>query len=86
MITMHPPVFSNLALALSLGSQRPTEAVGEALRGLLRDIGAVWSYQLTAIDGRALTVGKVVIAFPQRDVHLDSDHPLRVHVVGRHED
>ncbi len=62
MITMHASTFQDTALVSVFGSARPTEAVGEALRRLLRDIGAVWSYQLTAIDGRALTVGKVVIA------------------------
>ena len=49
-------------MAFSLGSTRPRETVGEVLRGFLGDIGAVWSFQITAIDGRALTVGKVVIA------------------------
>jgi len=70
----------------SLGRARPTEAVGEVLRGLLHDVGAVWSYQLTAIEGRSLTVGKVVIAFPQRDVHLDGARPLQVQVVERERD
>ena len=29
---------------------------------LLNQIAAIWSYQLTSVDGRSLTVGKVVIA------------------------
>jgi len=62
MITMHAFTISQGALASLLGRIRRTETVGEVLRGLLHDIGTVWSYQLTAIDGRALTVGKVVIA------------------------
>jgi potassium efflux system protein len=62
MITMRPFTFAEMVLAAVLGRARPTEAVAEALRRLLHDIGSVWSYQLTAIDGRALTVGKVVIA------------------------
>ncbi len=62
MITMHTFTLWSGAMSFSLGSARPTEAVGEVLRRLLGDIGAIWSYQLTAIDGRALTVGKVVVA------------------------
>ena len=33
----------------------------ERVTAALTQIAAVWSYQLTAIDGRSLTVGKVVI-------------------------
>ncbi len=62
MIIMHAFTLPDLALVFFAGPARPTETVGEVLRGLLHEIGAIWSYQLTAIDGRALTVGKVVIA------------------------
>jgi len=41
----------------ALGSE-----AGRHLRDLIHSIGAVWSYQLTTIDGRSLTVGKVVTA------------------------
>jgi len=59
---MHAFTLLSGAMAFSLGSARPTKTVGEVLRGFLGDLGAVWGFQLTAIDGRALTVGKVVIA------------------------
>ncbi len=36
--------------------------IGQQLRNLIHGIGAVWSFQLTTIDGRSLTVGKVVTA------------------------
>jgi len=61
-MTMHTFTVPDLAPALVSGSARPTEDVVGVLRDVLRDIGEVWSYQLTTIDGRALTVGKVVIA------------------------
>jgi len=41
-----------------LPDDRPLDYV----KGLLSDVAAVWSFQLTAIDGRPLTVGKVLIA------------------------
>jgi len=62
MTTMRAFTLPGTMLASLLGPGRPTESVGEVLRRLLHDIGAIWGYQLTAIDGRALTVGKVVIA------------------------
>jgi potassium efflux system protein len=49
-----------------LGPTGSTSALGSELgqraRDLIHGIGAVWSYQLTTIDGRSLTVGKVVTA------------------------
>jgi len=40
----------------------PVKSIGEVVSDVLREFAAVWSYQLTAIDGRPLTVGKLVIA------------------------
>ena len=45
-----------------IGTALPGNGIGEVVADVLRDLAAVWSFQLTAIDGRALTVGKVVIA------------------------
>ncbi len=49
-----------------LGQTSSTSALGSELgqraRDLIRSIGAVWAYQLTTIDGRSLTVGKVATA------------------------
>lgn len=62
MRTVHTFTVLDLAPTLVSGSAQPVEDVGQAFRNALGDIAEVWSYQLTAIDGRALTVGKVVIA------------------------
>jgi hypothetical protein len=62
MMTVHTFTIPKLASALLTRSAWPVEEVGAALRDALRDVAEVWSYQLTTIDGRALTVGKVVIA------------------------
>jgi potassium efflux system protein len=36
--------------------------LGQRVRDLINGIGSVWSYQLTTIDGRSLTVGKITTA------------------------
>jgi small-conductance mechanosensitive channel len=41
---------------------RPAQEFWEKLRDGLQQVAAVWNFQLTTIDGRALTVGKVTIA------------------------
>ncbi len=45
-----------------IGTSMPGRGFGEVAADVLRDFASVWSFQLTTIDGRALTVGKVVIA------------------------
>ena len=63
MMTMHAISVPDVAaLGSFVGSALPGNHVGEVVTDVLRDFAAVWSFQLTAIDGRPLTVGKVVIA------------------------
>jgi small-conductance mechanosensitive channel len=40
----------------------PGTDLGQRVRDVINGIGTVWSFQLTTIDGRPLTVGKVVTA------------------------
>ncbi len=45
-----------------LAAALPGSGLTELLLGALHDIAAVWSFQLTTIDGRSVTVGKVATA------------------------
>jgi len=63
MVAMHAMTGLNVAPPVSVGGTVvPGRGIGEVVADVLRDFASVWSFQLTAIDGRALTVGKVVIA------------------------
>jgi len=63
MLAMHAITVSDVAPPGSvIGTALPGNGIGEVVADVLRNFAAVWSFQLTAIDGRALTVGKVVIA------------------------
>ena len=63
MVAMHAIAVPDVAPPGSvIGTALPGNRIGEVVAEVLRDFAAVWSFQLTAIDGRTLTVGKVVIA------------------------
>jgi hypothetical protein len=40
----------------------PDPTLGDRLLEILNGVSAIWSFQLMSMDGRPLTVGKVVIA------------------------
>jgi small-conductance mechanosensitive channel len=66
---MSNPSLSELGIDLACGSRgiasffaAPEDGLWETLREGLHRLATVWNFQLTTIDGRPLTVGKVSIA------------------------
>jgi small-conductance mechanosensitive channel len=56
-----PTAARRTASAVSLAALYPIPDLLATVGDVLQRVAAVWSFQLTAIDGRPLTVGKVVI-------------------------
>ena len=67
-------------LQLAVGAAAGSADVWEAIQAGLTRVATIWNFQLTAIDELFREHG-IVIAFPQRDVHLDGTEALKVRVL-----